>query len=62
MTDPVDAVQRLTGGEGVDTAFEATGVPACVRQAVEMLAYAGTAVAIGVPPSPERGDDLVERL
>jgi S-(hydroxymethyl)mycothiol dehydrogenase len=50
--DPIEAVRDLTGGEGVDFAFEATGVPACVRQAVEMLAYAGTAVAIGVPPIP----------
>ena len=51
-TDPVEAVWSLTGGEGVDFAFEATGVPVCVRQAVEMLSYAGTAVAIGVPPIP----------
>jgi S-(hydroxymethyl)mycothiol dehydrogenase len=50
--DPVDAVRALTGGEGVDVAFEAVGDPACVRQAVEMLAFAGTAVAIGVPPVP----------
>ena len=50
--DAVAAVRDLTGGEGVDVAFEATGVPLCVRQAVEMLAYAGTAVAIGVPPVP----------
>jgi S-(hydroxymethyl)mycothiol dehydrogenase len=50
--DPIEAVRDLTGGEGVDFAFEATGVPMCVRQAVEMLAYAGTAVAIGVPPIP----------
>lgn len=50
--DPVQAVRDLTAGEGVDVAFEATGVPGCVRQAVEMLAYAGTAVAIGVPPLP----------
>jgi S-(hydroxymethyl)mycothiol dehydrogenase len=50
--DPVQAVLELTDGEGVDVAFEATGVPVCVRQAVEMLAYAGTAVAIGVPPIP----------
>lgn len=49
--EPVDAVRELTRGEGVDVAFEATGVPGCVRQAVEMLAYAGTAVAIGVPPA-----------
>ena len=50
--DPVSAVRELTHGEGVDVAFEATGIPVCVRQAVEMLAYAGTAVAIGVPPVP----------
>jgi S-(hydroxymethyl)mycothiol dehydrogenase len=50
--DPVDTVRELTRGEGVDVAFEATGIPLCVRQAVEMLAYAGTAVAIGVPPLP----------
>jgi S-(hydroxymethyl)mycothiol dehydrogenase len=48
--DPVAAVRRLTGGVGVDVAFEATGVPAVVGQAVGMLARAGTAVAIGVPP------------
>jgi Zn-dependent alcohol dehydrogenase len=50
--DPVQAVLDLTGGAGADFAFEATGIPACVGQAVEMLAYAGTAVAIGVPPIP----------
>ena len=50
--DPIEAVRDLTDGQGVDFAFEATGVPGCVRQAVEMLAYAGTAVAIGVPPIP----------
>jgi S-(hydroxymethyl)mycothiol dehydrogenase len=50
--DPVEAVRALTGGDGVDIAFEAVGRPECVRQAVEMLAFAGTAVAIGVPPVP----------
>ena len=50
--DPVEAVRALTGGDGVDVAFEAVGATACVRQAVEMLAFAGTAVAIGVPPLP----------
>ncbi|MGH2630509.1 MAG: zinc-binding dehydrogenase, partial [Actinomycetota bacterium] len=50
--DPVEAVRALTGGDGVDVAFEAVGRPECVRQAVEMLAFAGTAVAIGVPPLP----------
>lgn len=50
--DPVDAVRSLTEGQGVDVAFEAVGRPECVRQAVEMLGFAGTAVAIGVPPVP----------
>jgi S-(hydroxymethyl)mycothiol dehydrogenase len=50
--DVVDAVRALTAGEGVDIAFEAVGRPECVRQAVEMLTFAGTAVAIGVPPVP----------
>jgi Zn-dependent alcohol dehydrogenase len=49
--DPVEAVRELTDG-GVDVAFEAVGRPGCVAQAVEMLAHAGTAVAIGVPPMP----------
>jgi Zn-dependent alcohol dehydrogenase len=48
--DPVDAVRELLAGDGVDVAFEATGVPAVVAQAVAMCARSGTAVAIGVPP------------
>jgi S-(hydroxymethyl)mycothiol dehydrogenase len=48
--DPIVAVRRLTDGEGVDAAFEATGVPSVVGQAVAMVARAGVAVAIGVPP------------
>ena len=52
ILDAVDAVRELTGGEGVDFAFEAVGRAECVRQAVEMLGFAGVAVAIGVPPLP----------
>jgi Zn-dependent alcohol dehydrogenase len=48
--DVVAAVRELTDGAGVDVAFEATGVPAVVAQAVGMLARGGVAVAIGVPP------------
>jgi S-(hydroxymethyl)mycothiol dehydrogenase len=48
--DPVEAVRELTAGEGVDVAFEATGVPAVVAQAVAMCTRSGTTVAIGVPP------------
>jgi S-(hydroxymethyl)mycothiol dehydrogenase len=50
--DAVAAVRELTGGDGVDFAFEATGVPRVVSQAVAMLDYSGVAVAIGVPPIP----------
>src|SRR5204863_3005855 len=35
--DPVAAIQELTGGEGVDFAFEAIGRPATVRQAFESV-------------------------
>jgi S-(hydroxymethyl)mycothiol dehydrogenase len=48
--DAVAAVRALTDGAGVDVAFEATGVPSVVGQAVAMLGSAGVAVAIGVPP------------
>ena len=51
-SDPVGAVRALTDDEGVDVAIEAVGRPECVRQAVEMLGFAGTAVAVGVPPVP----------
>ena len=50
--DPVAAVRALTadGWEGgVEFAFEATGLPLCIEQAVRMVAYGGTAVTIGLP-------------
>ena len=50
--DTVAAVRELTDGDGVDFAFEATGVPDVVSQAVAMLDHSGVAVAIGVPPIP----------
>ncbi len=49
--DPVEAVRALSD-DGVDVAFEAVGRPECVAQAVAMVGFAGTAVAIGVPPIP----------
>ena len=47
--DPVEAVRELTGGLGVDYAFEVTGVPAVVAQAFAMARRGGTAVAVGMP-------------
>jgi S-(hydroxymethyl)mycothiol dehydrogenase len=48
-TDPVDAIRELTGGAGVDAAFEAIGLPRTLEQAVWSLAYKGIAVLIGFP-------------
>ncbi len=49
--DPVAKVRALAADEGVDFAFEAVGLPLTIDQAVRMLAYAGTAVHIGLPDS-----------
>ncbi len=46
--DAVTAVRDLTGGSGVNFAFEATGRPQPVEQAVRMLAHAGVATMVGV--------------
>ena len=48
--DPVKRVRALTGGLGVDHAFEAVGVARLVRQAIESLAIRGTATIVGVLP------------
>ncbi|MYC94168.1 MAG: Zn-dependent alcohol dehydrogenase [Caldilineaceae bacterium SB0661_bin_32] len=54
-TDAVEAVKELTGGLGVDYAFEAIGSSVTIRQAFDMVRSAGTAVAIGLA----RQDDTV---
>ena len=48
--DPVAAIREVTGGEGVNHAFEAVGIPALVSQAVRSLAIHGTATIVGVMP------------
>ncbi len=52
--NPVDAVRRITGGAGVDFAFEAVGLAACVEQCLAMLSYGGVATVIGVPPPDQQ--------
>jgi S-(hydroxymethyl)glutathione dehydrogenase/alcohol dehydrogenase len=49
--DPVQAVRRITRGEGVNHAFEAVGLSVLVRQAIECLAIRGTATIVGVLPA-----------
>jgi S-(hydroxymethyl)glutathione dehydrogenase / alcohol dehydrogenase len=46
--DPVDQVKALTGGRGVDFAFEAVGVEQLQLQALEMTRRGGTTVLVGV--------------
>ncbi|MCY3786264.1 MAG: S-(hydroxymethyl)mycothiol dehydrogenase [bacterium] len=48
-TDPVEAVKEFTGGNGVDVAIEAIGLPETYRQAFEARDLAGTVVLVGVP-------------
>jgi S-(hydroxymethyl)glutathione dehydrogenase/alcohol dehydrogenase len=46
----VAQVRALTGGRGVDYAFEVIGLPKTMRQAYDCLAKRGTAVVVGVAP------------
>src|SRR5437588_6316181 len=48
--DPVKAVRALTGGLGVDHAFEAVGNAKLCRQAIESLSMRGTATLVDVLP------------
>ena len=54
--DPVKAIRSMTGGLGVDHAFEAVGNAKLCRQAIESLAVRGTATIVGVLPP----DALIE--
>ncbi|MBI3455745.1 MAG: Zn-dependent alcohol dehydrogenase [Candidatus Rokubacteria bacterium] len=46
--DPVARVKELTGGQGVDYAFEVIGLPETMSQTVEVLRKRGVAVIVGV--------------
>jgi S-(hydroxymethyl)glutathione dehydrogenase / alcohol dehydrogenase len=49
-TDAVEAVRELTGGRGVDYAFEVAMSGRTLRQAYDLCRSAGTVVAVGMPP------------
>ncbi|UGT60289.1 S-(hydroxymethyl)mycothiol dehydrogenase [Nocardia asteroides] len=51
-TDPVAAIQELTGGFGADVVIEAVGRPETYEQAFYARDLAGTVVLVGVP-TPE---------
>jgi propanol-preferring alcohol dehydrogenase len=46
--NPVEQIQKLTGGRGVDVALELIGLPLTMRQAVQSLAILGRAALVGL--------------
>jgi threonine dehydrogenase-like Zn-dependent dehydrogenase len=46
-----EAVDLFTRGTGVNAAFDASGHPAALREAIESVAEFGTVVMVGVPPA-----------
>jgi S-(hydroxymethyl)mycothiol dehydrogenase len=49
VTDPVEYIKGVTGGNGADVCIEAVGNPAVYRQAFDARDLAGTVVLVGVP-------------
>jgi S-(hydroxymethyl)mycothiol dehydrogenase len=57
-TDPVEAIQELTGGFGADVVIEAVGRPETWQQAFYARDLAGTVVLVGVPTPDMKVPDL----
>ncbi len=60
--DPVQAVKDLTGGRGVDYAFEAVGLPKPIEQAYDSLRKGGTCVVSGISRADARAAINVNQL
>lgn len=46
--DAVEAIRQATNGRGVDAAIEVIGLPATIRQAIDVIAPLGTIVLVGL--------------
>jgi S-(hydroxymethyl)mycothiol dehydrogenase len=57
-TDPVEAIQALTGGYGADVVVEAVGRPDTWKQAFYARDLAGTVVLVGVPTPDMKVPDM----
>jgi len=57
-TDPVTAIQELTGGNGADVVIEAVGRPETWKQAFYARDLAGTVVLVGVPTPDMKVPDI----
>ncbi len=60
--DPANEIRRLTGGRGVDVAFEMIGLPQTMRAALRTLAVFGRAVIVGISDRPLKIDTYRELL
>jgi len=49
--DPVEAIREITGGQGVDYAFDAIGDSAVSRACYDAVRRGGTAVIVGMAPT-----------
>lgn len=57
-TDPVAAIQELTGGNGADVVIDAVGRPETWKQAFYARDLAGTVVLVGVPTPDMKLPDI----
>jgi S-(hydroxymethyl)mycothiol dehydrogenase len=57
-TDPVEAIQSLTDGNGADVVIDAVGRPETWKQAFYARDLAGTVVLVGVPTPEMRIPDI----
>jgi succinate semialdehyde reductase (NADPH) len=60
--DAVAAVRALTGGDGVDAAFEVLGRPETFEQALAMVRDGGRMVAVGIAPGQAAASVQITRL
>ncbi|MFB5674983.1 NAD(P)-dependent alcohol dehydrogenase [Paenibacillus terreus] len=51
--DPIEAIKRLTGGRGVDTAWETAGNPQALQSALYSLRRGGKLAIVGLPAQDE---------
>jgi len=60
--DAVARVRELTGGRGVDVAFEVLGIPQTFTQAFDMIRDGGRMVAVGIAPGKTTAPVEITRL
>lgn len=60
--EPVGKVMELTGGLGVDVAFECVGIEATVQQSLGVLKKGGTSVVMGIFENPRLTIDIAKTM